>query len=76
MKRDQEKVTRGKITITKVGTLENLADAMTKAIDNESIQRHLIGIDAETRNDRHHLTPKLEMEHEWQEEEEESEEHE
>ena len=69
-------MTRGKITITKVGTLENLADAMTKAIDNESIQRHLIGIDAEPKNDRHHLTPKLEMESDWQEDEEESEEHE
>ena len=29
----QEKVTQGRITVTKVGTLENLADAMTKTID-------------------------------------------
>ena len=72
----QENVKRGKITVTKVGSLENLADAMTKAIDHETIQRHLIGIDAEPRNDRHHLTPKLEVESEWQEEEEEFKEHE
>ena len=64
----QEKVTGGKITVTKVGTLDNLADAMTKAIDHESMQTHLIGIDTETREDRHHLTPRLEMESEWQEE--------
>ena len=70
----QEKVTQGKITVSKVGTLENLADAMTKAIDAESMQRHLIGIDSEPRKDRHHLTPKLEMESEWKEEEGESEE--
>ena len=62
--------------MTILGTLDNLADAMTKAIDSESIQRHLIGIDAEPRNDRHHLTPTLEMESEWQEEEDESKEQE
>ena len=60
----QEKVTGEKNTVTKVGTAENLADAMTKAFDSESIQMHLIGIDAEPRNDRHQLTPKLEMESE------------
>ena len=70
----QEKVTGGKITVTKVGTQENLADAMTKAIDSESIQKHLIRINAETRSDRHRLTPKLEMESEWTGEEEEPEE--
>jgi len=60
--------------VTKVGKLENLADAMTKAIDAESMQRQIMGIDSQPRKDRHHLTPTLEMESEWRREEGESDE--
>ena len=60
----QEKVAQGKMIITKVGTLENLADALTKSLDPESMRRHLGGIGAELRCDRHNLTPKLEMKEE------------
>jgi len=57
----QEKVAQKKMIITKVGTLENLADALTKSLDAESMRRHLVGVGAEHRTDRHNLIPKLEM---------------
>ena len=60
----QEKVAQKKMAIIKVGTLENLADALTKALDAESMRRHLVGVNAGVRTDRHNLTPKLEADFE------------
>ena len=57
----QEKVAQKKMLITKVGTLENLADALTKSLDSESMKRHLVGVGAGLHTDRHNLTPNLEM---------------
>ena len=60
----QEKVAQKKMAIVKVGTLENLADALTKSLDAESMRRHLVGVNAGVHTDRHNLTPKLEADFE------------
>ena len=57
----QEKAAKKKMEIIKVGTLENLADALTKSLDAESMRRHLVGVNAGVHTDRHNLTPKLEV---------------
>ena len=56
----QEKVSEKKIELVKVNTLDNLADALTKAVDAEAIRRHVEGIGAERRLDRHDLAPAVE----------------
>ena len=60
----QEKVAKKKMEIIKVGTLENLADALTKSLDAESMRRQLVGVNAGAHTDRHNLTPKLEVDFE------------
>ena len=55
----QDRVSKKEIQITKVGTEENLADALIKAVGMNSINKHIIGIGAEVRNDRHRLAPNL-----------------
>ena len=42
-----------------VGTEENLADAMTKAVDAKIIGKHIAGVGAQVRIDRHRLAPKV-----------------
>ena len=39
-----EKVAKGVIKVIKVGTDDNLADALTKAVSAESMMKHLTGI--------------------------------
>ena len=53
----QEKVVNGEMVIEKVATEDNLADALTKAVDAQIIQKHVLGTGAEIRSDRHHLAP-------------------
>ena len=55
----QEKVANGEIVIHKVPTEDNLADALTKAVDAQTIQTHVNGINAERLRDRHPLCPSL-----------------
>ena len=55
----QEKVSKKVITLEKVGTDENLADALTKGVDAEAIRKHLEGVGIELRSDRHRLAPVL-----------------
>ena len=55
----QEKVASGEIVIEKVATEDNLADALTKAVDAQIIQKHVLGTGAEILSDRHPLTPKI-----------------
>ena len=55
----QEKVKNGKVTITKVDTSCNLADALTKGVDAAIIAKHLSGVGVIIRSDRHHLAPKV-----------------
>ena len=56
----QEKVLNGKIALNKVGTEENLADALTKGVDAATIATHVEGVGMELRSDRHRLAPSLE----------------
>ena len=55
----QEKVAKREIAIRKVATEDNLADALTKAVDAHIIQKHVSGIGAEILSDRHPLTPTI-----------------
>ena len=55
----QEKVSKKTIVLNKVGTEDNLADALTKGVDAESIRKHCEGVGLELRVDRHHLAPQL-----------------
>ena len=64
----QEKVYEGKMEIVKVRSEENMADALTKALDSKGIRSHVEGIGAEVRMGRHPLAPKLSAEDEALEE--------
>ena len=55
----QEKVANKEIAIHKVATEDNLADALTKAVDAQVIQKHVSGINAQILCDRHPLTPMI-----------------
>ena len=62
----------GKIVLVKVRTEENIADALTKAVDAKTLTRHVEMSNGECRTDRHTLAPELddkENEHEEIEEE-------
>ena len=56
----QEKVSSREIIPVKVGTDENLADALTKGVDAADIMKHVAGVGMELRSDRHKLAPELE----------------
>ena len=56
----QDKVRKGDIKITKVGTFENLADALTKFVGRESIDMHMKGTSQMITPGRHELAPKIE----------------
>ena len=56
----QDKVSQNVFIINKVGTDDNLADALTKGVDATAIQAHLKGVRVELRCDRHQLAPTLE----------------
>ena len=53
----QDKVSQKIFVFNKVGTDDNLADALTKGVDAYAIQRHLEGVRVELRCDRHQLAP-------------------
>ena len=55
----QEKVSKKEISIIKFGTEENLVDALTKAVDAKIISKHVAGVGACVRIDRHRLAPKI-----------------
>ena len=55
----QEKVYGGEVEIVKVKSEQNMADALTKAVDAKGIGGHVDGIGAEIRSGRHTLAPKL-----------------
>ena len=55
----QDKVADHSIELQKVGTNENLADALTKGVDSATIQYHNEGVGVEIRIDRHRLAPAL-----------------
>ena len=53
----QEKVYKREIVLKKIGTLENIADAMTKPVNAETLKYHVDNSSAECRRDRHRLAP-------------------
>ena len=55
----QDKVAKKEIVIEKVPTESNLAEALTKPVKAEVIRKHIEGIGAEARTDRHRLAPKV-----------------
>ena len=56
----QDKVSQKVFVLNKVGTDDNLADALTKGVDAAAIAYHLEGVRVELRRDRHRLAPELE----------------
>ena len=67
----QQKVACKEIVITKVGTDDNLADALTKAVDAKSIEKHVHGTGGMVLTNRHRLAPKVSSHDELQYESEE-----
>ena len=55
----QDKVAKKELIIEKVPAEGNLVDALTKPVKAETIRKHIEGIGAEVRNDRHRLAPKV-----------------
>jgi len=55
----QHQVADKSIVLSKVGTDENLADALTKGVDHAAIHKHNLGVGVELRADRHSLAPAL-----------------
>ena len=55
----QDKVYKGEITLNKVGTDVNIADALTKAVNSETLKYHVDNSAAECRRDRHRLAPEV-----------------
>ena len=55
----QEDGSQKVIVLRKVGTDANLADALTKGVDAESIRYGCEGVGLELRDDRHSLAPEL-----------------
>ena len=55
----QEKVYNGDIIVEKVGTDENLADALTKPLTSQGILKHVEGLKYDMRQDRHRLAPSV-----------------
>ena len=49
----------GEVRLVKVGTDENLADALTKPVGAADIYKHSLGLGYEMREDRHPLAPKV-----------------
>ena len=55
----QDRVRRGDINIEKVGGKINIADAMTKYCDKESIAMHSQGSSLKYRDGRHEIAPEV-----------------
>ena len=55
----QDKVYDGEVRLVKVGTDENLADALTKPVGAADIYKHSLGLGYEMREDRHPLAHKV-----------------
>ena len=60
----QDKVYVGEITLNKVKTDENIADALTKAVNAETLEYHVVNSSGECRRDRHRIAPEINDEEE------------
>ena len=56
----QQKVKEGVISIVKVGTHENVADALTKYVSRENMNAHLLNTNQSALTGRHNLAPATE----------------
>ena len=56
----QEKVRKGDIKVVKVGTGENVADALTKYVSRENMSKHLSATRQDAKDGRHALAPATE----------------
>ena len=52
-----QEVQNGRIDVAKVKGTNNLADILTKHVDNATLTRHIGNMATEIRTDRHHLNP-------------------
>ena len=57
----QEKVFSGDVVLKKVGSEENLADALTKAVSGEVLKAHVEMTGGWSDRSRHKLAPKVEV---------------
>ena len=55
----QDKVSKGEIEVRKVRGEDNLADALTKHVDQTSLGFHMTGTGQEVREGRHELAPEV-----------------
>jgi hypothetical protein len=55
----QEKVREGRIQLVKVEGTENLADALTKYVDSDMLDKHIKGSECEVAGGRHELMPEV-----------------
>ena len=55
----QQKVSSGEIELKKVEGVNNLADALTKHVEHEGIQKHLVGTNQRLEDGRHELMPRM-----------------
>ena len=53
----QDRVRKGEIIMRKIDTKENLADALTKHVNQEALNYHISGTSQLVMNDRHNLAP-------------------
>merc|ERR1711920_902333 len=56
----QEKVRKGEIEVVKVSTDENVADALTKYVSRENMNKHMFATGQKSRDGRHVLAPATE----------------
>ena len=56
----QEKVAQGRIEMIKIGTLENLVDALTKAVDGNILWKRIQDVGGHCCKSRHELAPSIE----------------
>ena len=55
----QDKVLSGDIEVTKIGTGDNLADALTKHVESEILGKHMKGLGMWIESGRHVLMPEV-----------------
>ena len=58
----QDKLYIGEIALNKVGTNQNIADALTKAVSVEVLGCHVNNSSGECRRDRHRIAPEIDDE--------------
>ena len=53
----QDRIARGEFGIEKVDGTKNVADALTKCCESDSLQLHITGVGLQFREDRHPIAP-------------------